>query len=137
MAEPFDPYYKWLGIAPQDQPPHHYRLLGLEVYEADPQVIDAAANRVTAYIKGCAQGPYAATGQKILKEISAARLCLLDERQKARYDAKLGQPLGESGGTPNDAPLSLNFAGNSAPAKPSQSAKPGRSAKRSVKTRSW
>jgi hypothetical protein len=26
----FDPYYHWLGIAPKDQPPNHYRLLGVE-----------------------------------------------------------------------------------------------------------
>src|SRR5438552_2220911 len=91
MAEPFDPYYKWLGIAPQDQPPTHYRLLGIELYEDDPEVIDAAANRVAAYIESCAQGPQAGHGQKILQEVSAARACLLDERKKARYDAQLGQ----------------------------------------------
>jgi hypothetical protein len=26
----FDPYRKWLGIPPKDQPPHYYRLLGIE-----------------------------------------------------------------------------------------------------------
>ena len=41
MAEKFDPYYKWLGIPPQDQPPHHYRLLGIELFEPDRDVIDA------------------------------------------------------------------------------------------------
>lgn len=27
MGVPFDPYHKWLGIPPKDQPPNHYRLL--------------------------------------------------------------------------------------------------------------
>ena len=26
----FDPYHKWLGIPPKQQPPDHYRLLGVE-----------------------------------------------------------------------------------------------------------
>jgi hypothetical protein len=30
----FDPYRKWLGIAPADQPPNHYRLLGLDLFES-------------------------------------------------------------------------------------------------------
>ena len=29
MKQSFDPYHKWLGIPPEDQPPHHYRLLGV------------------------------------------------------------------------------------------------------------
>ena len=40
-----DPYYEWLGIPPKDQPPNHYRLLGLELFEENRSVIDAAANR--------------------------------------------------------------------------------------------
>jgi hypothetical protein len=28
-----DPYDEWLGIPPKDQPPNHYRLLGLELFE--------------------------------------------------------------------------------------------------------
>jgi hypothetical protein len=25
----FDPYHVWLGIPPHEQPPNHYRLLGI------------------------------------------------------------------------------------------------------------
>ena len=35
MSSGFDPYHKWLGIPPQDQPPNHYRLLGVELFETD------------------------------------------------------------------------------------------------------
>lgn len=44
MANAFDPYHKWLGIPPKAQPPNHYRLLGLELYEDDLEVIVAAAD---------------------------------------------------------------------------------------------
>jgi len=41
----FDPYYKWLSIPPDEQPPDHYRLLGVRRFEADADVIAAAADR--------------------------------------------------------------------------------------------
>ncbi|HQU46307.1 MAG TPA: hypothetical protein PK867_26105 [Pirellulales bacterium] len=45
MPETFDPYRKWLGISPKDQPPDHYRLLGIELFDDDPDVIEAAMTR--------------------------------------------------------------------------------------------
>jgi hypothetical protein len=33
MAEKFDPYYTWLGIPPEDQPPAHYALPGERQFE--------------------------------------------------------------------------------------------------------
>lgn len=84
----FDPYHKWLGIAPQDQPPNHYRLLGLNFFESDLEVIEIAANKQMAYLQSCT-GPEVAQAQKLLNEIAAARLCLLDPKKKAAYDAKL------------------------------------------------
>src|SRR5688572_1794287 len=33
MTEPFDAYYTWLGIPPAEQPPHFYRLLGVQPFE--------------------------------------------------------------------------------------------------------
>ncbi len=34
-----------LGSRPKDQPPNHYRLLGLEAFESDPEVIESAADQ--------------------------------------------------------------------------------------------
>ena len=90
----FDPYHKWLGIPPKEQPPHHYRLLGVELFETDADVIDAAANRQMAYLQSCATGPHMALSQKLLNEMAAARLCLLDPKKKATYDAQLREKLG-------------------------------------------
>ena len=87
----FDLYHKWLGIAPKDQPPNNYRLLALDLFESDPEVIDAAANRQMAYLQQRATGQYAALSQKLMNEIAAARLCLLNPQAKAGYDAQLRQ----------------------------------------------
>ena len=97
MTETFDPYYKWLGIPPRDQPPHHYRLLGIELFEEDRDVIDAAANRVMSYLKDMATGDDAAHSQTLLNEISRARICLLNAEKKAEYDDQLRQRLKAAG----------------------------------------
>lgn len=89
MAETFDAYHKWLGIPPEHQPPNLYRLLGINLFESDPDVVEAAADKQFAYLKGCASGPHVALSQKLLNEISAARLCLLNPAKKAAYDASL------------------------------------------------
>jgi len=98
MALEFDPYYKWLGIPPKDQPPHHYRLLGIELFEDDRDVIDAAANRVMAYLKDLATGDEAEHSQSLLNEVSRARICLLNKKKKAAYDEELRGKLPPQGG---------------------------------------
>ena len=87
--ESFDAYRKWLGIPRKDQPPTHYRLLGVEQFESDPDVIDTAANKQMAYLHGCATGEHADIAEQLLNEISAARLCLLDVAKKVAYDSTL------------------------------------------------
>ena len=98
----FDPYHKWLGIPREEQPPDHYRLLGISPFETDPEVIDAAANRHMAYLQGCATGTHALLSQRLLNEVAAARLCLLTPDRKATYDARLRakRPAGKEAGTP-------------------------------------
>lgn len=85
----FDPYRKWLGIAPADQPPNHYRLLGLDLFESDPDVIDAATEQRVTYLRQCATGEHVAESQKLLNEVAAARLCLVNADKKREYDAQL------------------------------------------------
>lgn len=89
MSGEFDPYHRWLSIPPKDQPPDHYRLLGVERFESDADVIDAAANKQMAYVRSCATGPHMDLSQKILNELAAARVCLLNAEKKAAYDQKL------------------------------------------------
>ena len=85
----FDPYYKWLGIPPKDQPPNHYRLLAIDLFETDPEVIDAAANRQMAYVQQRATGEHTKLSQQLLNELAGARLCLLDPKKRASYDLQL------------------------------------------------
>lgn len=85
----FDPYYKWLGIPPDEQPPNHYRLLGLRLFESDPDVIDAATEQRASYLQHCATGAHVEESQKILNEVAAARICLLNGEKKQAYDATL------------------------------------------------
>jgi hypothetical protein len=89
MSAAFDPYYKWLGIPPQDQPADHYRLLGLTHFESDPQVIESAADRQMVHLRTFATGQHSALSQKLLNEVAAARICLLNPAKKAAYDESL------------------------------------------------
>jgi len=89
MSESFDPYYQWLGIAPKHQPPNHYRLLGIERFESNDDVIETAADRQLAHVRTFQTGKHIDQCQELLNEIAAAKLCLLDPEQRAQYDAKL------------------------------------------------
>ena len=89
MAEAFDPYRRWLGVPSGERPPNHYALLGLSLFEEDPDAIANAADRQMAYVRTHQTGPHAALTQQLLNELAAARVCLLNPPQKARYDAEL------------------------------------------------
>jgi hypothetical protein len=123
MSEAFDPYHKWLGIPKSEQPPNHYRLLGLVAFESDPDVIQSAAVRQTAHVRNFARGEHSELSQRVLNELAAAQLCLLQQERKAAYDqvlrAKLAPP----------APLPAAAA----PSKPSAIV-PDRAARRHVES---
>lgn len=85
----FDPYHKWLGIPPEDQPPTHYRLLGINPFESDPDVVSYAADQRMSHIRSFQTGAHSASSQKILNEIATARLCLLNADAKLEYDNRL------------------------------------------------
>lgn len=110
----FDPYHKWLGIPPEEQPPHHYRLLAISLFESDSDVIDSAADRQMAFLKQCATGPNVEHSQKLLNEVAAARLCLLKPDSKATYDSELKRKLAASRsvapvGTHQETPSSVPY----------------------------
>ena len=97
MPEPFDPYRKWLGIPPRDQPPHHYRLLGIAAFEDDPDVIENAAARQMRHLRTFQASKHAVQSQRLLSEIASAKLCLLDPASKAAYDQQLRVALAATG----------------------------------------
>lgn len=96
MPAEFDPYYTWLGIPPQEQPPHHYRLLGIRPLEADRDVITHAMDQRMAHLRTLQSGKHSEHSQKLLNEVSAAAVVLLDRAKKEVYDAVLKQQLAQA-----------------------------------------
>ena len=93
MARTFDPYHVWLGIAPAEQPANHCRLLGINLFESDPEVIDNAADRQMVHLRSFQLGKHADLSQRLLNEVAAAKVCLLRPEKKAAYDEQLRQQL--------------------------------------------
>lgn len=88
MAD-FDPLYYWLGIPPSEQPPDHYRLLGIQRFEHDPRVIENAADRQMVHLKTFQTGPHSDDSQRLLNRVATARICLLNPAAKNTYDEQL------------------------------------------------
>lgn len=93
MSEPFDPHHKWLGIAPAEQPTNYYRLLGLNLFESDADVIESGSDRQMAHLRSFQTGPRMRECQQLLNEVSLARVTLLDAQKKATYDQALRASL--------------------------------------------
>ncbi len=93
MSEIFDPYHEWLGIPAAEQPASYYRLLGIPALETSPSVIDNAANQRMAHLRTFQSGKHAAESQRLLNEVAAARVCLLNAAKKATYDEELRKRL--------------------------------------------
>ncbi len=88
MAETFNPYREWLQWR-DDAPPNHYQLLSLAAFEADAQRIAIAGERAATKVRSFRPGGKAREWSRLLDEIQAAKECLLNPAQKARYDALL------------------------------------------------
>lgn len=93
MSDSFNGYHVWLGIPLSEQPPNHYRLLGISIFESDLDVIDHAADRQMAHVRTFQAGRNGALSQQILNELASARVCLLSPEKKAEYDRALRAKL--------------------------------------------
>jgi len=103
MPNTFDPYHTWLGIRPEEQPPNHYRLLGLQPFEDNPDTIEHATDQRMAHLRTLQGGKHSVECQKLLNEVAAAKVCLLNADKKAAYDQRL-RPQLLSGDTAAAAP---------------------------------
>jgi hypothetical protein len=113
----FDPYRKWLGIPEGKRPPTHYQLLGISPDERDPEVINAAVVRQSAYVRNFQAGKYSAEATRLLNEIAAAKVCLLDPQKRTRYDAELRPDEPSS-------PKASSTSANPRPVRPAPAARP-------------
>jgi hypothetical protein len=93
MPDPFDAYYVWLGIPPEEQPPNFYRLLGLRPLEQNADVISNALDQRRTYLRSVQSGQRAAYSQRLLNEVSVAGVTLLDPAKKIKYDEELRKRL--------------------------------------------
>lgn len=107
MSDIVEAYQQLLGIPLDEQPPDHYRLLGLERFESDRAAIDAAAKRLMSRLQKQLVGPDQATVRKLLDEVSGARRCLLIADRKAAYDQELRARLDAGQQPESDLPGTL------------------------------
>jgi hypothetical protein len=96
VAKAFDPYRDWLGLDGPSGAINHYRLLGLKLFEADPQKIAAAADATIGRIKKVQTASHQPEQQQLLSRLVAARRQLLDAESRARYNATLGATTPDS-----------------------------------------
>ncbi len=89
MDQPFDPYQKWLGKPEAECHASLYALLGLQLFEADEDVIANAADQRIVFVRQQATGANKAVAKQIVGELVAAQRCLLNAATKAQYDAGL------------------------------------------------
>ena len=85
----FDPYHNWLGIPPEEQPPCYYRLLGVNPHETNSDVISNAADRQMIFVRQFQDGEHQSESQRVLNELAAAKICLLNPATRATYDLRL------------------------------------------------
>ncbi len=123
MASEFNPYLKWLGIPPHEQPPNHYRLLGIELFESDAEEIALAANRRVLQIQSMKTGNPALV-KRIIDEIADAADCLLDPEKKDGYDVALQLQIEAQPPTWTPSPLVMEKHLTPPPVAPPTPAKP-------------
>ena len=82
MSETFDPYHEWLGIPASLQPANHYRLLGIAAFEENSTVIANAADQRMMILRTFQTGKHATESQKLLNEVAAAKVCLLNAEKR-------------------------------------------------------
>ena len=94
MGKAFDPYLQLvLGFAIRSGRRIIIASWALRVFEADPDVIAMAADRQMTHLRTLQAGAQAELSQKILNELSAARVCLLKPDRKAAYDEQLRRQM--------------------------------------------
>ncbi len=95
----FDPYLHWLGVREEQRPLNYYYLLGTTLFEADPQVIAAAAERQIHQVRAHQSGEHAELAQRLVDELTAARRILLAPEKRAKYDTRLRAALDKLAGS--------------------------------------
>jgi hypothetical protein len=89
MSGPLDPYRDWLRIDTANGEFTHYDLLDIDPYEDDPGTIRAATERRLEQIVHRVSASTQDVAARLMREINAAQLTLLDPDSRRRYDEQL------------------------------------------------
>ena len=108
MSEQFDPYRKWLGIPPSEQPAQPLSLARhCSVRGRSGRYCTCRRSADVAPCGSFNRGKTGPHAQKLLSELVTARRCLLADAERKPYDEQLRKTLGvasPNGGTPVAAP---------------------------------
>lgn len=114
MAGTFDPYREWLAITSGGESHNYYELLGIRPLESDIGRINAAFRRQSDRLAPHLSGAQAAMAQRLMTELTEARMTLLTPTTKRTYDQSLagGQSTHEQ---PTPAKKPARWKGSPAP----------------------
>ena len=93
VDDKIDPYHEWLGIPPRDQPPHHYRLLGIIAFESNPTLIENAARNRIDRLRTFQIGQHLALSQAWSTKSKRQRSASWTPPKKATCDQQLRQQM--------------------------------------------
>jgi hypothetical protein len=85
----FAAYHEWLGIPLRDETPNHYEILGIPLFETNKNVISNGAARRISFLQTMVASEFAELAQEIQKEVSQAKLCLLRENSRDKYQDEM------------------------------------------------
>lgn len=108
----------WLGIPPDQWPPDHYALLGLEAGAADVERIEQHVHQRLEHVRHYQlTHPEAAT--EAMNRLAQAFICLTDTQAKHAYDhLLLGEPVEEAPPSPPEPVLQNGLAEEVPPPSP-------------------
>ena len=100
----FAAYHEWLGIPLREEPPNHYEILGIPLFETNKTVISNGAARRVTFLQSMVAGGFAELAQEIQKEVSKAKLCLLKDASREAYQKALMQAISDQSASSHKAP---------------------------------
>jgi hypothetical protein len=93
-----NPYFELLGIPESEFPPNRYRLLGIPPFTSNETVIRNGAARQMQFLRRVGGEKYIDDVQTILNEVAEAKIFLLNDECRNRYDEEIRELIspGES-----------------------------------------
>jgi len=87
----FNAYAEWFGISNDHQPPNHYDLLGVAIFESNSEKIEEAFQNRYALVRRYQVGEHHEVAVRVLQELAQAHDCLQDDTQRQEYDQALAK----------------------------------------------